>query len=928
MGPKVVPPLGNIPMQGEPPPGYRGRYDGLPPFEDVPPGVEPPVPGFEPSPFEKPPFGAAGPMDRERGPPPNYREPYRPPFVEGPGPGYRDMPIPSVQNEIPVHVGDQPPRYRDNYRPGHQFRDQGPMPFREGQPYRDSGPSLPYRDGPPGPAREFRGGPAGQFRDNSYRNNHPFRDGNFRDNPPHNFRDSGPPFRPPSADPRDPVPPNYHDPNYRDGFRDDNNREILRPGFRSAPSTHGRGGSRRNPNIEHERPRDRGRERERFNDNRDVSERHERSRDDKRPGYEKSREGREDRPRDYEKYREYEKERERDYDRNTPDKKVRSSPKRSRDGRDKKRSESRGRSRERDRDIKREKKEERIRDKSSADGTKEHKEKEKKEKIKERKKKKREKDTEKEKKKKRDRKDKKDKDFLKKDDENTEKTEEKVDEKENVTQQPKQHDTANIEKKEIEPAMLHEKEESPKFESDEQPKDVLYGDEADEAIDKEIIQNYVKTEENDAIDDQKNMEYSAKDEPFDGIELQANADELDLKADFESTPQVKEMLANLPELSKWEVEDDNMEKLKEPGEITSPEEEEDSGKVTSEVLKRAENAIFAKAINSLRPIEIKKISSDRAKLYSDEPSSKSSIQITVPLSETETRAVEVNDKKRRYSKTPPPRLSVKERLGGKVEDIRRPREPRVVHSTVERVKSRSKTPKKEQPYRRVTLEKDRSRKIDDINRQENPKSERRIASEAVKLEKHGIRNTSKDVKKKETEKFSKPEKIHHEEILERLRGDKSIKDDNHTSTDRERKKSTLDEAHFEPDYDENVESENETKDDTLKKRNRSRSPVGPTEPKKVKLDKENDTIKLDLTNVKKKPESESESSSSDASSSSSSSDARKRKKKKKRAKKKRKRAASDSESESDSSSDDHKKKKKKRKHKKKSSKKKKKSKHK
>lgn len=929
MGPKVVPLLGNIPMQGEHPPGYRGRYDGLPPFEDVPPGVEPPVPGFEPSPFEKPPFGVPGPLERERGLTTNYREPYRPPFIEGPGPGYRDMPIPPVQNEIPVHVGD-PPRYRENYRPGHQYRDQGPMSFRDGQPYRDSGLPIPFREGPLGPAREFRG-PAGQFRDNSYRSNHPYRDGNFRDNPPHNFREGGAPFRPPSTDSRDPVPPNYHDPNFRDGYRDENNREILRPGYR--PTSHGRGGSRRNNNIEHERHRDRGRERERFNDNRDPADRTERSRDDKRPGYEKNREGREDRPRDHEKNREYEKERERDYDRNTPDKKVRGSPKRSRDGRDKKRSESRGRSRERDRDVKREKKDERVRDKSSADGTKEHKDKEKKEKTKERKKKKREKDTEKEKKKKRDRKDKKDKDFPKKDDENTEKTEEKGDEKESDIQQLKQHDTENIEKNEIEPEIIHKKEESPKLESDEQPKDDLYGDEAAEAIDKEIIQNYIKAEENDTIDDQKNMELSTKDEPFDGIELQANADELDLKADFESTPQSKEtMLAILPELSKWEVEDDSIERSKEPGEITSPEEEEDSGKVTSEVIKRAENAIFAKAINSLRPIEIKKISSDRAKLYSDEPQTKSSIQITVPLSETETRAVEVNDKKRRYSKTPPPRLSVKERLGGKVEEIRRPREPRVVHSTVERVKSRSKTPKKELPYRRVTLEKDRSRKLDD--KQEVPKSERRVASEAIKPEKHNVRNSGKDIKKKDAEKFIKPEKPHHGETSEyRVRADKSIKDDKHTSTDRERKKSTLDEAHFEPDYDENVESENETKDESLKKRNRSRSPVGPTEPKKIKLepkknDIENDTIKLDLTNVRKKPESESESSSSEVSSSSSSSDARKRKKKRKRAKKKRKRAASDSESESDSSSDDHKKKKKKRKHKKKSSKKKKKSKHK
>lgn len=928
MGTKPVPPLGGIPIQSEPPPGYRGRYDA-PPFDDIPPGVEPPVPGFEPSPFEKPPFGPVGPMERDRLPPPNYRDPYRAPFVEGPGPGFRDMPMAPGPIEIPVHVGEQPPRYRENFRPGHPYREPGTMPFRDGPPFRDVGPQPPYRDGPP-PTREFRTGPPPSFRDGSYRNHHPYRDGNFRENPPHNFREGGAPFRPPSADPREPVPPNYHDPAYRDGFRDENpGRDHLRPGYR--PNPRSRGGSRRNPNLEHERQREReGRDRERFNENREPVERPDRPRDEKARGYEKPREGRDDRPRDYDRNRDYEKERERDYDRSTPDKKVRSSPKRSREAREKKRSESRGRSRERDRDRegKREKKEERAREKSSADRSREHKEKERKEKPKDRKKKKREKEKDTEKKKKRDKKEKKDKDSIKKEgDEDINKSDTKDEAKVSEEIETGKRVLIKTEKPDTEKTEI-KKENSPKAESSEPPKDDLYGDEAAEAIDKEIIQNYIKAEEDDTTRENKNNDLVDdainKEEPFDGIELQATADELDLKVDNEGVSQNKEMLAPMPELSKWEVDEDNVEKSREPGEITSPDEEEDGGKVTSEVLKRAENAIFAKAINSLRPIEIKKISSDRVKLYSDETQPKSSIQITVPVTDSEQRSIEINDKKKRYSKTPPPRLSVKERLGGKVEDVRRSRDTRVVQSTVERVKSRSKTPKKDQPYRRVTVEKDRSRKPESIHRIDAPKGERRVVSEGAKvIDKY---STSKETKKKDHKLESKSNPDEYPDI--RGKGhDKNVAPDNkNSSVNRERKKSVLDESHFEPDYDENVESDNEGKDEPTKKRERSKSPTDATEAKKVKLE---ETIKLDLTNVKKKPDSDSESSSSDDSSSSSSSDARKRKKKKKKSnKKKKKRAASDSESDSDSSSEDHKKKKKKRKHKKKSSKKKKKSKHK
>lgn len=100
--------------------------------------------------------------------------------------------------------------------------------------------------------------------------------------------------------------------------------------------------------------------------------------------------------------------------------------------------------------------------------------------------------------------------------------------------------------------------------------------------------------------------------------------------DSTSSPKKEECLAAMPEPSKWErddkpngEDDDDEEKSATP---ERPSEtnvnnnvlgENDEGKklVTTEVIKRAENAIFQKAINAIRPIEIKKISESRKMLY-------------------------------------------------------------------------------------------------------------------------------------------------------------------------------------------------------------------------------------------------------------------------------------------------------------------------
>ncbi|XP_008560490.1 E3 ubiquitin-protein ligase RBBP6 isoform X2 [Microplitis demolitor] len=153
-----------------------------------------------------------------------------------------------------------------------------------------------------------------------------------------------------------------------------------------------------------------------------------------------------------------------------------------------------------------------------------------------------------------------------------------------------------------------------------------------------------------------------------------------------------EFLAPLPELSKWE-RDESTEKLDDVSSASSQlnepiSESKSTTEVTRDVLKRAENAIFQKAINAIRPIEIKKISENRKILYQNpepkvfEPEINrdinKSLNVTVNIGKNE-RNVEITEssKKGKLDRTKfkltetthsPTRLSAKERLGEKIDD--------------------------------------------------------------------------------------------------------------------------------------------------------------------------------------------------------------------------------------------------------------------
>lgn len=470
-----------------------------------------------------------------------------------------------------------------------------------------------------------------------------------------------------------------------------------------------------------------------------------------------------------------------------------------------------------------------------------------------------------------------------------------------------------------------------------EPPQTLYDDMMSENVDDNIVKTYGKLDAELEKTTSDDFEQDQSKEYEDVLDIHTNESEL-IKAESDLKPEV---LAPLPEKSKWELEE---EPLNMPIENKYDLKNDKPGKVTNEVLKRAENAIFAKAINAIRPIEIKKISVDRAKLYSGERDKKEeeirNLQVTIKGQEETLQSAVIDPVKiETTSEQPSKRIPVKERLGCKVDDL-----DRIVK--VDR-RSRSKSASRRNYERRVELddrrdkrdreryERDRyhrtgyrneNRRERDINRRlerdvkdrrDTRRDDRRdyrrddrykreekkdVRQEEDKAEKRKrSKSNSEERKHKKRDKKVKKEKVKkpHDESAEK-ETEPFDKDDKPKITT-EKRKTTLDEANFEPDYDLYSESEKDDKD------NKRISPIT-FDIKKPKLE-----------------EKRKESSSSESSSSSSEDEKKKKKHKKHKKKKSRKdSSSSSSESESDSSEEEQRKRKK---HKKKS-KKRKKSKHK
>ena len=145
-----------------------------------------------------------------------------------------------------------------------------------------------------------------------------------------------------------------------------------------------------------------------------------------------------------------------------------------------------------------------------------------------------------------------------------------------------------------------------------------------------------------------------------------------------------------PELSKWERDENtHIEKNHDHQKNSTHSNEVSSGnsEVTSEIIKRAENAIFAKAVNAIRPQEQhNKVSSknDNSPLPSlvkkvDVDKKYESVQVTVPTDNSGNRSIEIKSEdsnatnKNNKSDAPKP-ASIKDRLGKKIDVRSRSRE--------------------------------------------------------------------------------------------------------------------------------------------------------------------------------------------------------------------------------------------------------------
>lgn len=241
----------------------------------------------------------------------------------------------------------------------------------------------------------------------------------------------------------------------------------------------------------------------------------------------------------------------------------------------------------------------------------------------------------------------------------------------------------------------------------------------------------------------------------------------------------------IPEPSKWERDEDLLSANdKISGSDTSPYDDKSGsgGKVTNEVLKRAENAIFARAINAIRPIEIKKISVERQKLYANEknqrdgspliilkstPSPTSnemrSFQITVPVNSNDMteRSVEIKTDKSSMERTKTPVRSVKDRLGSKISEISRSRTrtpPRKILLEVGGVENRDSRTRDSRDDRTSRDNKKSSRQRESKSRDESNRNNRNTSSRSDSKRSTGSTsivesNTKRIVFDKEKDKY-------------------------------------------------------------------------------------------------------------------------------------------------------------------------------
>ncbi|XP_070493388.1 E3 ubiquitin-protein ligase RBBP6-like isoform X2 [Chironomus tepperi] len=284
-----------------------------------------------------------------------------------------------------------------------------------------------------------------------------------------------------------------------------------------------------------------------------------------------------------------------------------------------------------------------------------------------------------------------------------------------------------------------------------------------------------------------------------------------------------------PELSKWERDDStHIEKNHEHQKNSTNNNEISIGnsEVTSEIIKRAENAIFAKAVNAIRPQEVNKTSSknDNSPLPSlikkvDTDKRYESVQVTVPTDNSGNRSIEIksedsNATNKNKSDAPKP-ASIKDRLGKKIDVRSRSREDK----RQSQPKSQSDYDKKNvrRPYQLNSCISSIS-KYSDRRTEKKPSTRRSRSIEnrstSRKYDRSRSRSSNRNDHKRQ--KLIDDKRLHHRSVDEKYEN-KNVRDKRSKSRERDR------EREREKDRERELRERDRTRD-INRSRHRTRSP--------------------------------------------------------------------------------------------------------
>lgn len=227
-----------------------------------------------------------------------------------------------------------------------------------------------------------------------------------------------------------------------------------------------------------------------------------------------------------------------------------------------------------------------------------------------------------------------------------------------------------------------------------------------------------------------------------------------------------------------------------------------NSEVTSEIIKRAENAIFAKAVNAIRPQEVNKTSSknDHSPLSSlvkkvDTDKKYESVQVTIPADNSGSRSIEIksedNNATNKIKSDAPKPASIKDRLGKKIDVRSRSREDKRQQQQQSQSQSdHDKNKNIRRPYQLNSCISSISKYSDRRTTDKKPSSRRSRSIEDKSTSRKYDRSRSKSSNRNDhkRQKLNDDKRLHHHRSIDDKFENKNVRDRRSKSRDREREK--------------------------------------------------------------------------------------------------------------------------------------------